>query len=92
MFRFFSNRASTRWWTRDRLIALIDRTLNGDDIGEDWDDLCLFPKRGDAFEQYWAEGIADVESLYPPPKRTMLFADEGLAYLGSLRDELRALE
>lgn len=77
-------------WNRKELIDLLERTISGQEIGDDWEDLGRCAIRStDAFTKYWGRKIIAVENLYPRRTPTELFNEDGLQYLKNLLIELR---
>ena len=75
--------------TAEYLIEVLEKTLNHDEIGEDWDLIgrsALYSK--DDFTRYWCERIIKVEDLFPGTRKCDLFHIDGMNYLKEIRDEL----
>ena len=81
----------TEYWTKDEIIALVERVIGGDEIGIDWDDFLLSTNSKNQFSKYWANKISAVETLYPRRKPTELFNPDGFQYLAQILDDLRSL-
>jgi len=79
-------------YTKEDFIAVLDRTIRGEDITVDWEDLIMASTRGDSFTRHWADKIAAVEGLYPPTHARELFAQEGINYLQKILAEIKSLD
>lgn len=79
-------------WKKEELIDLLERTIGGQEIGDDWDDLGMcVNKSKDCFTRAWGSKVIAVEQLYPPRNPSELFNENGLAYLRELLSELRTI-
>ncbi|MEM6536748.1 MAG: hypothetical protein AAF668_03350 [Pseudomonadota bacterium] len=81
-------------WTTEELVDLLKRTLGGQNIGDDWDDLarCAIKDR-DQFTVIWGRKITSVEELFPRRHPTELFNVElGTPYLKEILVELRSMK
>ncbi len=78
-----------RYWTKDRILELLDRVIANEDLSNWWDDFSYSSLKGDVFERYWGEKIVAVSELYPPRRKDELFnVEQGVEYLKRLKGEL----